>query len=32
VPEYYDRTRYWPAPSLERRAVLMARLGRKEGA
>ena len=26
VSEYYDRTRYWPAQSLERRAALIARL------
>lgn len=24
VPEYYDRTRYWPKHSLERRAALLA--------
>lgn len=26
VPEYYDRDRYWPAASLERRRALLARL------
>ena len=26
VSEYYDRERYWPAPSLERRRALLARL------
>ncbi|NQD38248.1 GFA family protein [Permianibacter sp. IMCC34836] len=25
VPEYYDRDRYWPAASLARRAILLAR-------
>lgn len=25
VPEYYDRTAYWPSASLERRAALLAR-------
>jgi len=25
VPEYYDRTQYWPKESLERRAALLAR-------
>jgi hypothetical protein len=24
VPEYYDRDRYWPKESLERRAALLA--------
>src|ERR1700747_3290691 len=28
VAEYYDREKYWPASSLERRRVLMAKLGR----
>jgi hypothetical protein len=28
VAEYYDRKKYWPAESLERRAKLMAKLGR----
>jgi len=28
VPEYYDRTRHWPAASLERRTALLARSGR----
>ena len=28
VPEYYDRTKEWPAESLARRAVLLASLGR----
>lgn len=26
VPEYYDRDRYWPAASLERRRALLARI------
>jgi hypothetical protein len=29
VPEYYDRTVYWPAASLARREALLARLGRR---
>jgi hypothetical protein len=29
VPEYYDRNAYWPKESLERRAVLLARLGKR---
>ena len=28
VPEYYDRARYWPEASLERRAALLARAAR----
>ena len=28
VAEYYDRDKYWPAASLERRRALMAKLGR----
>ena len=28
MPEYYDRETYWPRASLERRATLLARLGR----
>ena len=28
VDEYYDRDRYWPKASLERRSALLARLGR----
>jgi hypothetical protein len=28
VAEYYDRDRYWPAASLERRRALLARLNR----
>jgi hypothetical protein len=28
VAEFYDREKYWPASSLERRRVLMAKLGR----
>ena len=28
VHEYYDRARYWPKPSLERRAALLAREGK----
>jgi hypothetical protein len=28
VPEYYDRRKYWPAASLERRDALYRRLGR----
>lgn len=28
VAEYYDRNLYWPAPSLERRRELLAKLGR----
>jgi hypothetical protein len=27
VPEYYDRERYWPPPSLERRRAMLARGG-----
>jgi hypothetical protein len=26
VSEYYDRTKYWPAESLERRTALLAKL------
>jgi len=28
VQEYYDRSRYWPKESLDRRAVLLAKMGR----
>jgi hypothetical protein len=28
VAEYYDRDKYWPATSLERRRALLARLNR----
>jgi len=29
VREYYDREKYWPAASLERRRALLAKIGRK---